>query len=68
MSTDHLPLEPTAVAGEMHPSRWGDPARATALPEAARGRVEAVFGLDEQPAVADVVVPRSVLAPAHLDA
>ncbi|MDN4161023.1 FAD-binding oxidoreductase [Nocardioides abyssi] len=68
MSTDHLPLEPTAVAGEMHPSRWGDPARATALPEAARGLVEAVFGLDEQPAVADVVVPRSVLAPAHLDA
>jgi alkyldihydroxyacetonephosphate synthase len=28
---------------EMHPTRWGDPARAAALPEAARGLVELVF-------------------------
>ncbi len=27
----------------MHPTRWGDPARAGALPEAARGLVELVF-------------------------
>lgn len=55
-------------AAEMHPSRWGDPARAAALPESARGLVEAVFGIDEQPAVADVVVPPSVLGPTVLDA
>jgi alkyldihydroxyacetonephosphate synthase len=29
---------------EMHPLRWGDPARATALPDGARALVEAVFG------------------------
>ncbi len=29
---------------EMHPTRWGDPAHATALPEGARSLVEAVFG------------------------
>src|SRR5690349_15040307 len=29
---------------EMHPSRWGDPARAAALPDGARALVEAVFG------------------------
>ena len=38
---------------EMHPSRWGDPARATALPAEARGLVEMVFGADDRPAVAD---------------
>ncbi len=35
----------------MHPSRWGDPDRAAALPEATRGMVELVFGLDDRPAV-----------------
>ena len=30
-------------ATEMHPTRWGDPARAAALPETARGLVELVF-------------------------
>ncbi|MEO6510950.1 MAG: FAD-binding protein, partial [Nocardioides sp.] len=29
---------------EMHPQRWGDPARASALPDGARALVEAVFG------------------------
>lgn len=38
---------------EMHPSRWGDPARATALPAEARGLVEMVFGADDRPAVAE---------------
>ena len=36
---------------EMHPSRWGDPARAQSLPAEARGLVEMVFGVDERPAV-----------------
>ena len=31
------------MTAEMHPTRWGDPARAAALPEAARGLVELVF-------------------------
>src|SRR3954447_13187484 len=33
---------------EMHPTRWGDPARAQALPETARGLVEAVFPLSDR--------------------
>lgn len=36
---------------EMHPSRWGDPARAQSLPAEARGLVEMVFGAEERPAV-----------------
>jgi alkyldihydroxyacetonephosphate synthase len=58
---------PTAEQGEMHPSRWGDPDRATALPETARGLIEMVFGLDERPALADVSVPASAVDPALLD-
>ncbi len=33
---------------EMHPTRWGDPARATALPDAARGLVELAFPTDDR--------------------
>ncbi len=33
---------------EMHWARWGDPDRASALPEAARGLVELAFGLTPQ--------------------
>lgn len=47
---------------EMHPSRWGDPARATALPAEARGLVEMVFGADDRPAV-----PEAPLAPSAID-
>jgi len=47
----------------MHPSRWGDPARAQALPEATRGLVELVFGISERPAVVD-----PPLAPCAIDA
>src|SRR3954469_15927048 len=47
---------------EMHPSRWGDPARAQALPAEARGLVEMVFGLDDRPAV-----PEAPLAPPAID-
>ncbi|MBZ5738074.1 FAD-binding oxidoreductase [Nocardioides mangrovi] len=46
---------------EMHPSRWGDPARAAALPAEARGLVEMVFGLDERPAVEQPALAPSVL-------
>lgn len=68
MTPPPLPVAPTAAVGEMHPSRWGDPARAAALPDSARGLVEAVFGLDQRPAAADVVVPPSALAAEVLDA
>lgn len=53
---------------EMHPQRWGDPAHATELPEAARGLVELAFGLDERPAVAAVTVPPSRLSTGDLAA
>src|SRR6266545_4225150 len=48
---------------EMHPSRWGDPAAAAPLPEATRGLVELAFGVRDTPAVDDVTVPPSRLAP-----
>ena len=51
----------------MHPARWGDPARATALPDTARGLIEMVFGLDERPALEDVTVPAPAIDPALLD-
>jgi alkyldihydroxyacetonephosphate synthase len=35
------------MTAEMHPTRWGDPARARALPEAARGLVEMVFPVSD---------------------
>ena len=63
-----LPTSPTTEIGEMHPSRWGDPAAATALPEAARGLVELAFGeLASTPAHEPVVVPPSQLDDALLD-
>ena len=52
---------------EMHPSRWGDPARAGALPETARGLIEMVFGLDERPALAEVGLPAPAIEQALLD-
>ncbi|HEU4812436.1 MAG TPA: FAD-binding oxidoreductase [Nocardioides sp.] len=42
---------------EMHPQRWGDPAAATPLPDAARGLIELAFGLDERPAADAVELP-----------
>src|SRR3954451_19718937 len=36
------------MTAEMHPTRWGDPARAHALPETARGLVEMVFPLSDR--------------------
>jgi len=42
---------------EMHPSRWGDPASVTTLPESTRGLVELAFGVRDTPAVAQVTLP-----------
>jgi alkyldihydroxyacetonephosphate synthase len=52
----------------MHPTRWGDPARATALPEAARGLVELVFGLSDRPAVEPQPLAPPALGPTVLAA
>lgn len=52
---------------EMHPNRWGDPAAATALPDAARGLIEMVFGLEERPASSAVTLPDSPLGPELLE-
>ena len=43
---------------EMHPTRWGDPARAQSLPDEARGLVEMVFGTDDRPALESPPLPR----------
>ena len=63
---------------EMPPTRWGDPERASQLPETVRGLVGLVFELADTPAAADVVVPapqleagllaglRSVVGPDHV--
>ncbi|WP_036507254.1 FAD-binding oxidoreductase [Nocardioides sp. URHA0020] len=51
---------------EMHPSRWGDPARAQDLPEEARGLVELVFGTTDRPAVVDPPLAPSAIDPAVL--
>ncbi|NYG54071.1 FAD-binding oxidoreductase [Nocardioides perillae] len=59
------PERPTVP--EMHPQRWGDPARATALPEATAGLVELAFGHHETPAVADPRPPAPRLDPGLLD-
>lgn len=53
---------------EMHPSRWGDPARAQELPPETRGLVDLVFGVAEHPAVDHPVPPPSTLDRAVLDA
>jgi alkyldihydroxyacetonephosphate synthase len=57
---------PADQQSEMHPSRWGDPARAQALPDETRGMVELVFGLADRPAVVDPAPPPPAIAPALL--
>jgi alkyldihydroxyacetonephosphate synthase len=47
---------------EMHPTRWGDPARATALPETARGLVELAFPTDDRTVADDAAVSLSPMA------
>ncbi len=53
---------PNMTQVEMHPSRWGDPASATALPDSARGLIEMAFGLEERRALNEVTVPPSALS------
>ena len=60
-------LRAVRATPEMHPTRWGDPAAATALPEAARGLVELAFGLEDRPAVEDPALPAPALDPAVVD-
>ena len=52
----------------MHPSRWGDPAAATPLPDAARGLIEQAFGLEDRTAVDRPDLPASAIAPVLLEA
>src|SRR3569623_3829818 len=44
------------MAHEMHPTRWGDPARATALPDSARGLGELVFPVVDRTVADDAEV------------
>src|SRR5690348_8715405 len=53
---------------EMHPNRWGDPARAADLPESARGLVELAFGLTDRPAVEQPPLPEPHLPAAAVAA
>lgn len=48
---------------EMHPTRWGSPDRAAALPDSARAMVDLVFDLSDQPTLAEASLPPSGLAP-----
>ena len=61
-------MAPEKTAVEMHPQRWGDPAAATPLNDAARGLVELAFGLHEHPPVESPTPPAVALDPALLDA
>jgi alkyldihydroxyacetonephosphate synthase len=56
----------TSQQVEMHPWRWGDPARAAALPEEARGLVELAFGTTDRPAVGPGPLPPSAIDAAVL--
>ncbi|MEI2711879.1 MAG: FAD-binding oxidoreductase [Nocardioides sp.] len=42
---------------EMHPQRWGDPAKAEALPEATRALVDAFVGVRDTPASSAATLP-----------
>jgi alkyldihydroxyacetonephosphate synthase len=55
---------------EMHPTRWGDPARAHRLPESARGLVELVFPVVDRTVDEDTIpsLPPSSLPSGALDA
>lgn len=48
---------------EMHPTRWGNPAAAAALPAETRGFVENALGIRDTPAIAKATVPASGLSP-----
>jgi alkyldihydroxyacetonephosphate synthase len=57
------------MTSEMHPTRWGDPARAAALPDSTRGLVELVFTVSDRSVPDDLTLdlprpglPEQVLA------
>jgi alkyldihydroxyacetonephosphate synthase len=54
----------------MHPTRWGDPARATALPETTRALVELVFPVSDRTVTdeASVALPPAALGAEILEA
>src|SRR6478672_2084419 len=53
---------------EMHPQRWGDPAKAAPLPETTRGLADAFLGgTHDTPAVDSVELPPSGLGEERLD-
>src|SRR4051794_4148804 len=63
-------MSSSTPTGEMHPTRWGDPARAAALPAAARSLVELVFPVDDRTVPDDLVLdlPAAALPDAVLAA
>lgn len=58
----------TQRQGEMHPTRWGDPGRATDLSGSARALMERAYGLDDRPARGPAELPLPALSGAALDA
>ncbi len=52
----------------MHPTRWGSPDRAAALPDAARALVDLVFDLGDRPTVDEPTLPAPGLDPALVEA
>lgn len=52
---------------EMHPQRWGDPARAAPLPDATRALVDMAVGTADTPAVDRVELPEPGLSKGLLD-
>ncbi|GAA5142122.1 FAD-binding oxidoreductase [Nocardioides marinquilinus] len=60
---------PSQVQPEMHPTRWGDPGRATPLPDAAAQLVELAFGpAAPRPTLDGAPLPPSGLGSEALDA
>ncbi|WP_408897307.1 FAD-binding oxidoreductase [Nocardioides sp. R1-1] len=49
---------PSALQPEMPPTRWGDPAHVTGLPDGVRDLVGLVFPIRDTPARSDVAVPQ----------
>ncbi|WP_239456345.1 FAD-binding oxidoreductase [Nocardioides solisilvae] len=59
-------MTPVDPSREMHPTRWGDPARAAALPDSAQGLVDLAFGHQDR-ASADPTAEAVILPPVRLD-
>ena len=57
---------PTALQPEMPPTRWGDPAHATGLPDGVRDLVGLVFPVRDTPARADATIPAPRLSAEHV--